>query len=89
MIPRVFVSSTIKDLQHVRDAIRELIMELGYQPAMSEHGEVGYSHLAMILERQKHFGQAIEVYSQAMRQGWGGNWEKHIQRCKTRMQSAS
>jgi len=42
MIPRIFVSSTIKDLQHVRDAIRELILELGYQPAMSEHGEIGY-----------------------------------------------
>jgi hypothetical protein len=42
MIPRIFVSSTIKDLQHVRDAIRELIAELGYQPAMSEHGEIGY-----------------------------------------------
>jgi hypothetical protein len=42
MIPRIFVSSTIKDLQHVRDAIRELILELGYQPAMSEFGEVGF-----------------------------------------------
>lgn len=42
MIPRIFVSSTIRDLQHVRDSIRDLLAELGYQPAMSEHGEIGY-----------------------------------------------
>jgi hypothetical protein len=42
MVPRIFVSSTIRDLVHVRDAIRELIEELGYQPVMSEYGEIGY-----------------------------------------------
>lgn len=42
MIPRVFVSSTIRDLQHIRDAVRDIIGDLGYQPVMSEHGEIGY-----------------------------------------------
>ena len=42
MIPNVFISSTIEDLHHVRDAVRETISELGYQPIMSEHGGVGY-----------------------------------------------
>lgn len=42
MVPTVFVSSTIEDLHHVRDAIRETVTELGYQPVMSEHGGVGY-----------------------------------------------
>ena len=42
MIPTVFISSTIEDLHHVRDAVRETIAELGYQPVMSEHGGVGY-----------------------------------------------
>lgn len=42
MKPRVFVSSTIRDLQHIRDAVRDVIEELGYQPVMSEHGEVGF-----------------------------------------------
>ncbi|MGH7953881.1 MAG: hypothetical protein ACREFE_18440, partial [Limisphaerales bacterium] len=45
-------------------------------------GHMGYSRLAMILERQKHFDEAIELYSQAMHQGWGGDWEKYIQNCK-------
>ncbi len=42
MVPTVFISSTIEDLHHVRDAVRETISELGYQPIMSEHGGVGY-----------------------------------------------
>jgi len=42
MIPNIFISSTIKDLKYLRDAIRELISEIGYKPIMSEHGEVGY-----------------------------------------------
>lgn len=42
MIPNVFVSSTIQDLQHLRDAIRETLMELGYTPVMSDYGDIGY-----------------------------------------------
>lgn len=42
MKPTVFISSTIEDLHHVRDAVRETISELGYQPIMSEYGGVGY-----------------------------------------------
>jgi hypothetical protein len=42
MLPRVFVSSTIDDLHHLRDAIRDAIVELSYQPVMSEYGDVGY-----------------------------------------------
>jgi Domain of unknown function (DUF4062) len=42
MTPRVFISSTIRDLAHVRHALRDAILELGYQPVMSDYGEVGY-----------------------------------------------
>ena len=42
MIPNVFVSSTIYDLQYLRDAIRETIIELGYNPVMSDYGDIGY-----------------------------------------------
>lgn len=42
MIPNVFISSTIEDLQHLRDGIRDTIEELGYTPIMSEYGDVGY-----------------------------------------------
>ncbi len=42
MIPNIFISSTIADLQYLRDALRDTIIELRYHPVMSEHGEVGY-----------------------------------------------
>lgn len=42
MIPNIFVSSTIYDLQYLRDAIRETIIELGYNPVMSDYGDIGY-----------------------------------------------
>jgi len=42
MIPNIFISSTISDLQYLRDAIRDAIVDLRYHPVMSEHGEIGY-----------------------------------------------
>jgi len=42
MLPRVFISSTIADLLHLREAIRDLVRELGYEPVMSEYGGIGY-----------------------------------------------
>src|SRR5260221_14338558 len=42
MIPTIFVSSTIRDLQHLRDAVRDAISELEYIAVMSEYGDIGY-----------------------------------------------
>lgn len=43
MIPNIFISSTISDLTYLRDSIRDLIIEIGYTPIMSEYGDIGYS----------------------------------------------
>jgi hypothetical protein len=43
MIPNVFISSTVDDLRYLRDAIREVIQQIGYIPRMSEYGDLGYS----------------------------------------------
>ena len=42
MIPNIFISSTISDLHYLRDALREAVAELAYNPIMSEYGDVGY-----------------------------------------------
>lgn len=42
MIPSVFISSTVDDLRHIRDVVRATVEEVGYQPIMSEYGEIGY-----------------------------------------------
>jgi hypothetical protein len=42
LIPNIFVSSAIEDLHHLRDAVRDTVRDVGYNPVMSEYGDVGY-----------------------------------------------
>jgi len=42
MVPYIFIASTIEDLHHLRDAVRDVILELAYNPVMSEYGDIGY-----------------------------------------------
>lgn len=42
MIPSVFISSTIADLQHLREALKDTVQELAYRPVLSEFGDIGY-----------------------------------------------
>lgn len=41
--PRVFVSSTYYDLQHIRNDIRIFIQGLGYDPVMHDRGNIPYT----------------------------------------------
>ncbi len=41
--PRIFISSTYYDLLHVRDDIRNFIIELGYEPVMHDRGTIPYT----------------------------------------------
>ena len=40
--PRIFVSSTYYDLKHVREIIRKFILDLGYEPVLSEFSDIFY-----------------------------------------------
>jgi hypothetical protein len=42
MKPYVFISSTIADLHHLRDSVRETLESLCYNPLMSEYGEIDF-----------------------------------------------
>lgn len=42
MIPNIFISSTIADLQHLREALKDAVEELAYRPVLSEFGGIGY-----------------------------------------------
>lgn len=53
--PRVLISSTCKDLYLIREQLRELIDDIGYDPILSEDGDIFYSpdlhtHLSCIRE---------------------------------------
>ncbi len=42
--PRLFISSTCYDLQEVRYQLRTFIEEIGYEPVMSEFGDIFYDY---------------------------------------------
>lgn len=45
----------------------------------------GFLQLAIIREKQKEFEQVITLCNQALSDGWFGDWEKRIVRCKRKM----
>lgn len=45
----------------------------------------GYEQLAIILEKQKDFEEAIKIAKQAQDQGWAGDWQKRIDRCTKKL----
>lgn len=42
MLPRVFISSTVKDLHFLREAMKNTVASLGYEPILSDHNGVPY-----------------------------------------------
>ena len=42
----------------------------------------GYQQLAIIFEKQGKFDETIELCCKAKEQGWAGDWEKRIERCR-------
>lgn len=41
--PRVFISSTYYDLKHIRATLENFVEELGYEPILSEKGDIAYT----------------------------------------------
>jgi hypothetical protein len=42
-IPKVFIASTCYDLKYIRSNLKYLIETLGYEPVLSEHGDIFFS----------------------------------------------
>jgi tetratricopeptide (TPR) repeat protein len=51
-------------------------------------GHKGYQQLAIILEKQGRFDEAIELCRNAESQGWAGDWKKRIERCQKKSDKA-
>jgi tetratricopeptide (TPR) repeat protein len=41
-----------------------------------------YKQFAIFREKEKNYNEAIEICSKALKEGWPGDWEKRIERCK-------
>lgn len=46
---------------------------------------IGYTQLAIILEKQKEYAEAIHLCKQAQSQGWNEDWKKRIERCQAKL----
>lgn len=45
----------------------------------------GYEQLAIVAEKQKHYADSIKIAQQAKHEGWAGDWDKRIERCRKRL----
>src|ERR1700757_1025469 len=41
--PRIFISSTYYDLRHIRGSLETFVHSLGYEPVLSEKGDIAYT----------------------------------------------
>lgn len=46
---------------------------------------IGYQQLAIILEKQGNFEVAINTSKKAYEEGWAGDWENRVERCKKKL----
>ena len=44
----------------------------------------GFEQLAIVREKQRQYASAIDLCKRAQAEGWRGDWEKRIERCKRR-----
>lgn len=50
-------------------------------------GHVGYKQLCIIMEKQKNFKEVIWLSKIAKEQGWSGDWDKRVEKCKKKMEN--
>ncbi|MGH1529979.1 MULTISPECIES: tetratricopeptide repeat protein [Yersinia] len=49
----------------------------------------GFKQLAIILEKQNKFKEAINLCEKALKQGWSDDWQKRIERCSRKLDKTS
>lgn len=46
----------------------------------------GYTNMAILLEKEKNYSEAIRISKRAKDQGWNGDWDKRIARCEAKLE---
>jgi hypothetical protein len=75
-IPRVFVSSTCFDLKEVRDSLSRFIKSYGFDPILSEHGDVFYHPDLHTQESCIHEVSNCQLFILLIGGRFGGNYIK-------------
>jgi hypothetical protein len=60
------------------------VMRQRYDRPLPAH--VGFKQLAIILEKQKAYTQAVDLVEQARAQRWDGDWDKRLERLRRKQQ---
>ena len=60
--PRVFVSSTYYDLKHIRSSLDLFVDSLGFEPILSEKGDIAYSPEAPLDESCYREAQSADIF---------------------------
>ncbi len=68
-----------------KEAAEAFLKEYKESPLPSHKG---YQQLAIILEKQGKFDEAIKLCKQADEQGWAGDWEKRVERYRKKVTKA-
>ena len=58
------------------------IKEMGLLPS-----HVGYKQLCIIMEKQNNYDEVIRLSTIAKEQGWNGDWDKRIEKCKKKIEN--
>jgi hypothetical protein len=46
---------------------------------------IGYKQLVIVKEKEQKYQEAIDLCAKALKEGWNGDWEHRIERCKKKL----
>lgn len=76
-VPRVFISSTCYDLQEIRFQLRRFIQEIGYEPVMSEFGDIFYDLGDHVQDACKEEINRSNIFVLVIGNNYGSTYHKH------------
>lgn len=74
-IPRVFISSTCYDLKHIRENLKFFVETIGYQPVLSDDGDVFYSPYSHTHESCLKEVESCQLFILIIGGRYGGNFK--------------
>lgn len=74
-IPRVFISSTCYDLKHIRENLKFFVETIGYQPVLSDDGDVFYSPYSHTHESCLKEVETCQLFILIIGGRYGGNFK--------------
>jgi hypothetical protein len=74
-IPRVFISSTCYDLKHIRENLKFFVKTIGYEPVLSDDGDVFYSPYSHTHESCLKEVETCQLFILIIGGRYGGNYK--------------